>query len=74
MVSIKKSSNGYQIYCGLSDGSLGVIDMNTRDEPTGIYEICISKFPISAIEIVMKELNCYLWISSHNFIYILEEQ
>lgn len=76
MFGVKNEQTGYRLYCGLANGCLTYIEINSLSQPSDIFDIKVSNNPINFIEQIIDEPNhkSYLWLASVNAVYVLNER
>lgn len=76
MFAVKHEYAAYRLFCGLANGCLTYIEINSLSQPSDIFDIKISNNPINYIEQITDELNqkSYLWLASVNAVYVLNER
>ncbi|RNA17006.1 tbc1 domain family member 2 (prostate antigen recognized and indentified by serex) (paris-1), partial [Brachionus plicatilis] len=75
MFSVKDGLQSYRLYCGLANGFLTYIELNSISQPCDIFDINVSNNPINYIEQIIDEnQTSYLWLASVNAVYVLNER
>lgn len=76
MLSVKSDQKCYKLYCGLANGCLTYIELNSTSQPCDIFDIKISNNPINYIEQITdeKKQSDNLWLASVNVVFVINQK